>query len=282
MVDRDGLGILVVIFTMHLARRDYVYDAEEAANYVVISPVFWTLALCWLIFACYTNHGGILNRFLSNYWLLLFSRISYAVYLTQFAVFFYNVGTTRHSSEFHLHRGLDLLEAATVIIISIILTLFFDIPMQEIKNVLMESTDSLNAEVAISEKSAIVESSTSEISKTSKAPKSELHEKKIFEEDEVASTGWDWQRDIVDGGAKYSNESIEDEERVDMPILKKSSGRRRSFTNQYIHTWIFNSNTTIKFSSTCYSRLTAVNDQLQVVHFCLHQEALGTPEILKH
>lgn len=120
--------------------------------------------------------------------------------------------------------------------------------MQEIKNVLMESTDSLNAEVSISEKSAIVESSTSEISKTSKAPKSELHEKKMFEEEEVTSTGWDWQRDIVDGGAKYSNESIEDEERVDMPILKKSSGRRRSFIShepseaEYLSHWLKNDN----------------------------------------
>lgn len=112
----------------------------------------------------------------------------------------------------------------------------------------MESTDSLNAEVSISEKSAIVESSTSEISKTSKAPKSELHEKKMFEEEEVTSTGWDWQRDIVDGGAKYSNESIEDEERVDMPILKKSSGRRRSFIShepseaEYLSHWLKNDN----------------------------------------
>lgn len=120
--------------------------------------------------------------------------------------------------------------------------------MQEIKNVLMESTDSLNAEVSISEKSVIVESSTSEISKTSKAPKSELHEKKMFEEEEVTSTGWDWQRDIVDGGAKYSNESIEDEERVDMPILKKSSGRRRSFIShepseaEYLSHWLKNDN----------------------------------------
>lgn len=120
--------------------------------------------------------------------------------------------------------------------------------MQEIKNVLMESTDSLNAEVSISEKSAIVESSISEISKTSKAPKSELHEKKMFEEDEVASTGWDWQRDLVDGGTKYSSESIEDEERVDMPILKKSSGRRRSFISrepseaEYPSYWLKNDN----------------------------------------
>ncbi|XP_043522908.1 apical junction molecule-like, partial [Frieseomelitta varia] len=170
---------------------------------------------------------GILNRFLSNYWLLVFSRISYAIYLTQFAVFFYNVGTTRYSSEFQLHTSVSALEAATVVIVSTILTLFFDLPMQDIRNVLMESTD-LNAV-----KTPVVESPATETSKTPEATKSEQpHEKKIFEEDEVTSTGWDWQRDIVDGGAKYYDESVEDEERVDMPILKKSSGRRRSLISR--------------------------------------------------
>ena len=132
-----ALGSWALLSPWHLARRDYVYDAEEATSYNVISPVLSALALCWLIFACYTNHGGlasfvpfflfffffflnydtlsflstsflfvgILNRFLSNYWLLVFSRISYAIYLTQFAVFFYNVGTTRYSSEFQLHTS---------------------------------------------------------------------------------------------------------------------------------------------------------------------------------
>lgn len=36
-----------------------MYDVEEATHYAVISPVVWALALCWLIFACYTNHGGL-------------------------------------------------------------------------------------------------------------------------------------------------------------------------------------------------------------------------------
>lgn len=42
-----------------LARRDYVYDVVEATNYIVISPVVSALALSWIVFACYTNHGGL-------------------------------------------------------------------------------------------------------------------------------------------------------------------------------------------------------------------------------
>ena len=54
-----ALGSWALFSPWHMARRDYVYDAEEATSYNVISPVFWSLALCWLIFACHTNHGGL-------------------------------------------------------------------------------------------------------------------------------------------------------------------------------------------------------------------------------
>lgn len=50
---------------------------------------------------------GVVNDFLSNYWLQVFSKLSYAIYLTQFAVFFYNVGTTRFSSEFQPLRAVS-------------------------------------------------------------------------------------------------------------------------------------------------------------------------------
>lgn len=54
-----------------------------------------------------TYFVGVVNNFLSNYWFKIFSRLSYAIYLTQFAVFFYNVGTTRFSSEFQPLRAVS-------------------------------------------------------------------------------------------------------------------------------------------------------------------------------
>ncbi|XP_076749624.1 uncharacterized protein LOC143422693 isoform X2 [Xylocopa sonorina] len=221
-----ALGSWSLFSPWHLARRDYVYDAEEATNYAVISPVLWALALCWFILACYTHHGGMINRFLSSHWLMVFSRVSYAVYLTQFAVFFHNVGTARYSSEFQVHRAIDPFEAAAVMAVSIVLTLFFDLPMQEIKSVLMESTDVLNVEVPAKEGST----SAQPLAAPQKPSQPEqIQEKKVFEEDEVALTGWDWQRDIVDGGTRFGHETVEDEEQVHVPILKKPDGRRRSF-----------------------------------------------------
>jgi len=55
------LGLWSLFSPWRQARRDYVYDVEEAAHYAVIGPVIWAVALCWLIFACFTEHGGLLR-----------------------------------------------------------------------------------------------------------------------------------------------------------------------------------------------------------------------------
>ncbi|KAG5310100.1 NRF6 protein, partial [Acromyrmex insinuator] len=166
------------------AKRDYVYDAEEATHYAVIGPVLWAAALCWSIFACFTGHG----------------------------VFFYNVGTTRFSTEFQLHRAIDLLEVAIVIAASIVLTLLFDLPMQEVKSVIMESTD-VALEVSEEKKTFVSEDKKAETA---------IEQANVFENDEVTFTGWDRQKDIVH----------DTEEEIDVPTLKKMNGKRLSFIDR--------------------------------------------------
>lgn len=217
------LGSWSLFSPWHQARRDYVYNVEEAAHYAVIGPVLWAAALCWSIFACFTEHGGLVNSLLSNYWLVIFSRLSYAIYLTQFAVFFYNVGTTRFSSEFQLHRAIDPLELVIVIAASVVLTLLFDLPMQEVKSVIMESTDMSTLEASKEEKTSEDKNFTE--LETAKAT---VEQANVFEDDEIASTGWDWQKDIARGTAVFEGHDTE-EETVDVPILKKVNGRRMSF-----------------------------------------------------
>ncbi|XP_011692910.1 PREDICTED: uncharacterized protein LOC105452989 [Wasmannia auropunctata] len=218
----SALGSWSLFSPWRQARRDYVYDAEEATHYAVIGPVLWAAALCWSIFACFTGHGGGVNRFLSSYWLVILSRISYAVYLTQFAVFFYNVGTTRFSTEFQPHRAIDLLEVAIVIAASVVLTLLFDLPMQEVKSVIMESTD-MTVEVSEEKKTRASEAKSVESAETAK-----IEQANVFEDDEIASTGWDWQKDIAHGVTTLEGHDTE-EEIADVPTLKKMNGRRMSF-----------------------------------------------------
>lgn len=57
-----ALGSWSIFSPWRLARRDYTYDVEDAASYAVISPIVSSLSLLWIIFACFTNHGGKLTN----------------------------------------------------------------------------------------------------------------------------------------------------------------------------------------------------------------------------
>lgn len=46
--------------------------------------------------------SAVISEILSCRLFLVTTRLAYAVYLTQFPIFFYNVGTTRHSGYYHV------------------------------------------------------------------------------------------------------------------------------------------------------------------------------------
>jgi hypothetical protein len=56
------------------------------------------------------HFSGALNKFLCSKALVIFSRISYAVYLTQIAVFAYNIGSIRASEHFSVLRSVSILK----------------------------------------------------------------------------------------------------------------------------------------------------------------------------
>lgn len=97
---------------------------------------------------------------------LITTRLSYAVYLTQFPIFFYNVGTTRHSGYYQfpsslvnfsitklftsskliyfplsifIFKQINLYEYICVFIVSAILTLLFETPFQNIKTFIFKA-----------------------------------------------------------------------------------------------------------------------------------------------
>lgn len=109
---------------------------------------------------------------------------------------------------------------------SIVLTLLFDLPMQEVKNVIMESTDTPAVE-AVEEKKTSEDKSAEESAESAKT----VDRASVFEDDEVASTGWDWQKDISHGATILERQDTE-EEIIDVPILKKANGRRMSFIDR--------------------------------------------------
>ncbi|KAG8316540.1 hypothetical protein J6590_048710 [Homalodisca vitripennis] len=80
------------------------------------------------------------GRLLTWRWFVVFTRLSYAVYLTQFPIFFYNVGQARVAQQYSIFRLLDLPEYIAVLLASAVLTVMFDLPAQNLKKAFLSSS----------------------------------------------------------------------------------------------------------------------------------------------
>lgn len=160
---------------------DYKYNPYDAAYYAAFSPMSWCTIFAWIIFTTHIGHTSknsheihfigniniffqlflaIVSNILSCRLFLITTRIAYAVYLTQFPIFFYNVGTTRHSGYYSFIPSMviifkyisfliltlivlnfflkgNLWEILCILVISAVLTLLFDTPFQNIKQYLL-------------------------------------------------------------------------------------------------------------------------------------------------
>ncbi|RLU26672.1 hypothetical protein DMN91_000469 [Ooceraea biroi] len=119
---------------------DYVYNPIHAAIYNAFAPIGWCSLFIWMAITEHTgNSNCFLNRLFSWRGFLVTTRISYAIYLTQFPVFFFNVGQTRSAEHYEFFRMmLNFKETIWIVFMSIILTLLFDSPFQNIKNYLLK------------------------------------------------------------------------------------------------------------------------------------------------
>ncbi|OAD54557.1 Nose resistant to fluoxetine protein 6 [Eufriesea mexicana] len=80
---------------------DYVYNPIDAAMYNAFAPIGWCAIFAWVTVMHHTgNTNGWFSRFLAWKGFLITTRLSYALYLTQFPIYFYNVGRTRSAEHF--------------------------------------------------------------------------------------------------------------------------------------------------------------------------------------
>ncbi|XP_076623887.1 nose resistant to fluoxetine protein 6 isoform X2 [Colletes latitarsis] len=126
----------------HMGSINYVYDPMHAALYNAFAPIGWCSIFAWVTVMHHTrNTNGWFSRLLAWKGFLITTRLSYAIYLTQFPIYFYNVGRTRspvHYEFFSMQFNLN--EYLWIIAFSITLTLLFDTPYQNIKNYLLKKT----------------------------------------------------------------------------------------------------------------------------------------------
>ncbi|OWF37179.1 uncharacterized protein LOC110440531 [Mizuhopecten yessoensis] len=79
-------AIIIGVFVVYINYTKYQPDVEEwtrdmEAAYEAIGRPLWCLCVAWVIYACFTGRGGLINSFLSWRGFLPLSRLTFAVYL---------------------------------------------------------------------------------------------------------------------------------------------------------------------------------------------------------
>ncbi|XP_054280087.1 nose resistant to fluoxetine protein 6-like [Macrosteles quadrilineatus] len=131
-----------IVSPAKMGDRNYVYNRLDAANYAAFAPITWCLFFGWIIFTSHTGNGGFLSRVLSWKGFQVFTRISYSFYLTQFPVFFFNVGQTRTPEYYSITSLVNLKEVLVILISSALLTLTFEMPFINIKSIFFKRNSS--------------------------------------------------------------------------------------------------------------------------------------------
>lgn len=110
--------------------------------YDALSRVFWSIALCYIIFACVHNLSGPVNWFLSHPWWLPLSRLSYAICLIHYPllkVTMFTVKSLPHFNEFTIIYGF-ITAYMSCIFVAIVATLTFELPIINITKILFSNS----------------------------------------------------------------------------------------------------------------------------------------------
>ncbi|KAL5276597.1 hypothetical protein ACFFRR_002050 [Megaselia abdita] len=84
-----------------MGRIDYEYNSTHAAIYAAFAPIAWCLFFGWAVFVSHLGYTNKFTNFLSWRGFQITTKLSYSVYLTQFPVFFFNVGRRRHVHHYY-------------------------------------------------------------------------------------------------------------------------------------------------------------------------------------
>lgn len=90
----------VIFVNYPLQQLDSKRPPLEYGLYDSLSRVAWSIALCYIIFACVHNSGGVVNWYLSHPLWQPISRVCYAIYLLHFFVISSALGPMKTPSYF--------------------------------------------------------------------------------------------------------------------------------------------------------------------------------------
>lgn len=127
-----GLAFVTMVSPYKMGLEGYEYEHAPAAVFSALSPIIWGIVMSAMHWAICNDYAGVGSAFIESRVFKFFNKIAYSVYLTQFPIFFYNVGVERHSGYYSPLLLLYLPELLLIIVISILTTVTIEMPFNHV------------------------------------------------------------------------------------------------------------------------------------------------------
>ncbi|XP_026467405.1 uncharacterized protein LOC113370954 [Ctenocephalides felis] len=137
------IAVVVMLIPMigpyQIADQHYAYSAQDAALYSAFAPLTFGAFIAWTISATNCGRAGWFGRFLDWRGFKILTNLSYGIYLTQFPVFFYNIGRIRTPEHFTVGALINITELLGIVAASTIMAVLVEYPFLEIRKILFEN-----------------------------------------------------------------------------------------------------------------------------------------------
>ncbi|CAH0717421.1 unnamed protein product, partial [Brenthis ino] len=127
-----ALGVYTIVSPYKMGLEGYKYEHYPAAMFAAITPILWGMFMCMAHWCICHDYAGVGTAFVESRVFKFFNKIAYSVYLTQFPIFFYNVGVQRHSEHYTPLLLFHVPEIAVVLVVSILTTVAIEMPFNQL------------------------------------------------------------------------------------------------------------------------------------------------------
>ncbi|XP_052751582.1 nose resistant to fluoxetine protein 6-like [Galleria mellonella] len=131
----------VTTFSVSLFYQEwYQYNAIEAAAYISLHKLAWSIANGWMIIACVTGNGGILAKLFNWKLFVPLSRLTYCAYLVNGIVELFYIGQLRHPAHLTVLTvtANSISHLVLTFFLALLLCITFESPIHGIEKILLK------------------------------------------------------------------------------------------------------------------------------------------------
>lgn len=111
----------------------------------LLTRIVWPIALCYIMFACYHNCDGFINRILSHWLWQPATRLSYAIFCVHFSIILIVMGSTKSPLHFSVlnYTESTAIVLALSIFFGILTSLAFEMPFINLEKLIFKRKSNL-------------------------------------------------------------------------------------------------------------------------------------------